>query len=388
MLSAFPRAGSFLSDRTRLHMVYCGMNVNRKELLAALTTAARVAPKRSPRPTLQNVVLESVAPSEGGPALIIRATDLEMHFQTRIDTPGSGHKFRVSVNAKDARDVVKAHPGETIDVTDIPDSYDARIGSGMLRGEDPELFPEMPAQDKVPSDPVKYFSMVGEDFRRMVTEVAFAAAREGSRYAINGIMIEQKNNEVRFVATDGRRLSLSKLDGMGSAEFQVVVPEKALSVVRMAARKEELVKVDIETNNVRFMFGNTVMVLRQLETNFPEYSAVIPTKFSVMVHVDRKDLEAALKMLKPYTSGDVAVVRFDVSHDKLALSAKNSAGEGTQILRVNSQGAGFMGLNPDYLLQALKASTAGDVRLDFSAEHAPVMWNLGFTYVQMPISAV
>ena len=114
MLSVLRCRQHLFSDRTRLHVVYCGMNVNRKELLAALTQAARVASKDSYRPSLQNVLLESVPPSKGGPLLRISSTDMETYFQTSIDAPGPGSLFRVLVNAKNARDLVKNLTGEEV----------------------------------------------------------------------------------------------------------------------------------------------------------------------------------------------------------------------------------------------------------------------------------
>jgi DNA polymerase-3 subunit beta len=355
------------------------MNVNRKELLAALKTATRVTPKRSARPSLQCVLLESA-----GPILYIKATDLETYFRTYIDgTGGPDRGFRVLVNAKDARDLVKAFRGETIEVLDIVDSFDARLGSGTLRGEDPDLLPELPTAEETDFA----FAVAGPDFKRMVTEVAFAAAREDSRYSVNGILIERRDNTLRFVATDGRRLSVSQLHYMDGVELKAIVPAIPMGYIRMALGKRDLVDVHVDGVNVRFSWGNNLMVIRQLENRFPEYSAVIPKDLPVRAYIEREPLISALDALKPFSSGDVDAVRFEVSGNLLALSAKDpEKGEGTQALIVNGSGEGAMALNPTYLLQALKASEDDDVELKFIDDTVPVLWNLGFTYVQMPIS--
>jgi DNA polymerase-3 subunit beta len=280
MLPVIPSSAAFLSDRVRLHVVYCGMNVNRKELLAALKTATRVTPKRSARPSLQCVLLESA-----GPILYIKATDLETYFRTYIDgTGGPDRGFRVLVNAKDARDLVKTFRGETIEVLDIVDSFDARLGSGTLRGEDPDLLPELPTAEETDFA----FAVAGPDFKRMVTEVAFAAAREDSRYSVNGILIERRDNTLRFVATDGRRLSVSQLHYMDGVELKAIVPAIPMGYIRMALGKRDLVDVHVDGVNVRFSWGNNLMVIRQLENRFPEYSAVIPKDLPVRAYIERE----------------------------------------------------------------------------------------------------
>ncbi len=355
------------------------MNVNRKELLAALTQAARVADPKAHRTALRNVLLET-----GGPILYVKSTDLETYFSTYIDGEGGPDRgFRVLVNAKNARDLVKNLTGETVEVVDLPGSLDLNIGSGLLRGEDSDLLPNLP---DAPGEPT--FSVNGPDFKRMISEVAYAASREGSRYAFSGIMIERKDNGLRLVATDGRRLATTVLSYMGGPEFQAVVPVKLLGYVRMALGKLDLVTATVGTNYVQFVWGRSLMTVRQLESRFPEYSAVIPKSGSLpnRVWIDRVPLIAALKSLKPFTSGDVSVVRFEADDNKLTLSAKDSSGEGSVTLDANVHLSGATALNPQYLLEALKASNLPEVRMEFSDDCTPVLWNMGFTYVQMPIS--
>ena len=57
--------------------------------------------------------------------------------------------------------------------------------------------------------PARSLEMPSGVFHRMIQETMFAAAREETRYAINGVLVDAGGGCVRLVATDGRRLAIS-----------------------------------------------------------------------------------------------------------------------------------------------------------------------------------
>lgn len=353
------------------------MKVNRKEFLAALTMAARVAPKTSPKPILQNVVLETIERM-----LHVRATNLETYFSTGVTCDGTLE--RVLVNTQSARNLVKELAGDTVDVLAVPGGLNATIGGATLVGDGPDMFPEFPELVGGVG-----FDIPAGEFRGMIENVRYAAAREESRYMINGLLVELKNGALRMVATDGRRLAIAKLDA-GAGLASMIIPLDAVNALRMnISKSKEMLHVDVDDSWVRFSWGANVMTVRTLEARFPDYRSVIPAHAPIIVYVERAPLIAALKRLKPFWGRDLPLVTFDVREGALIVSAERS-GVGSDSVDVDAiiDGQGKIGFAADYLLDGLKASDQDSIRLRFTDGETPALFDLGFTYVLMPIGGV
>jgi hypothetical protein len=67
--------------------------------------------------------------------------------------------------------------------------------------QNPEDFPPVPEFEGEPD-----LTLSGMELKRMISLTAYAAARETSRYAINGVQWDKTGKKMFMVATDGRRL--------------------------------------------------------------------------------------------------------------------------------------------------------------------------------------
>lgn len=348
------------------------MNVNSKELHRALVQAARVAPKLRPYVRLQ----------AASGFLTVSATDMETYTDTKL--MGDGGTFNLLVDAVTVRNLVKNLGPDEVSVAAGPNRT-ALIGGASLIGTDPETYPLLPEFETLAE-----FSVAGADFARLITNVQYAAAREETRYAINGVLIELKDDQVRLVATDGRRMAFAETGADGSGECAVIVPERALNNLRMAITKGAGICVTVGDVWVGFSCGNVTMVTRLLDNRFPDYANVIPKNHTVTVDVDRKVLEAAVKRVAvscDTSSAGIPIMKFaTLGSSQLHISAESGEGKDFVDLDAVVSGEGDVAFNPKYVLQALKASDMDRVQLRFRDELTPGIWDMGFTYVLMPIS--
>jgi len=65
-----------------------------------------------------------------------------------------------------------------------------------------DSFPPIPSFEGKPE-----FEIAGGQLRQLIGQTVFAAAREASRYAFNGILMAIKGKRSQLVGTDGRRLA-------------------------------------------------------------------------------------------------------------------------------------------------------------------------------------
>jgi DNA polymerase-3 subunit beta len=174
---------------------------NRGALLEAISVAGNVVATRTPKPVLQCLKLTAE-----GNALTIAATDLEVAIrytdnQVQVDEPGE-----VLLPADKLRDIVRELIDDTISI-----ELSQRDGGSVanIRGQDSHFkiftqkaseFPPVPDFEGEPD-----FTIPGSILKQLIGQTLFAAAKDASRYAFNGVMMAAKAQKISLVSTDGRR---------------------------------------------------------------------------------------------------------------------------------------------------------------------------------------
>jgi len=344
-----------------------------------------VVPAKAAKPILQSALF--VADEEG---VTLFATDLEIAAKARMEAVKVSKQGRVLLPAREFAALLRELSEATITLHSKDSRCNVESGGGtfVLLGEEPEQFPE-----EVEIGSGKTITIEAGRLLKKIHETSFAAAREETRYAINGVMMDFGEGCLRLVATDGRRLALSYENlGAGKGEFKVVVPLRALSTLSRAipeGSKDEL-KISVSDKQVQFSFGSLQLITQQLESRFPDYEAVVPKAADTTVELDRSILESNLRKTAILCADDLRMVRFEVEDTNLRLTAEsNSRGRADVVMDIVSKGAGGpINFNPDYILEALRVCDQDTVRLDMIDDSMPAKFTLGesFTYVVMPIS--
>ena len=250
--------------------------INREALSQGLARVQSVIERRGTNPLLSHVLLN--AHSEG---LRMTATDTEVAFigdmEGNVVTPG-----QLAVDAARMFPIVRSLPDATVQLTTVGGNrLEVRSGRSVFKlpGVVAEEFPPLPAFDS------KGTAMVREtDLRRLVEQASFAVATEDVRWGLNGVHMEVREvdgiSPLRFVATDGHRLSLAEAPFAGKVVLspRMLVPRKALGVMRkLLSDREESIEVAFGDGAMRLSRPGEVFWFRMLDGEFPDYQAVIPS---------------------------------------------------------------------------------------------------------------
>lgn len=357
---------------------------DRNALQEAVTVVSSVVPVKTTKQILQNLLVR--ADAEG---ITLFATDLEMAAKVRLDAVKVSKKGSVLLPARETAALLRelSDPTVTLESSDQRCKIESGGGSFVLLGENPEEFPE---EAQVKSG--KHIEIESGMMLRMIQETIFAAAREETRYAINGVLLDCASGCLRLVATDGRRLAISYENIDSKVEFKVVVPLRALNTLSRALPEngKELLRIEVGDKQVVFTIGATQLQSQLLETRFPDYEGVLPKSADTTVEVPRPVIESALRRAAILAPSDMRMVRFEARDNQLRLTAESSArGRADVAVDAVVKGAGGnINFNPDYILEALRVCKLDHVRLDMSDDSMPAKFTLGesFTYVVMPIS--
>lgn len=375
---------------------------DRGALLDAINLVSGVVASRTPRPQLTCVKIGAHKDGKAG-RLTLEATDAEISMTLRSERVDVTEPGEALVPADKLAQIVRAEENEPTltleaegDLTHIRGA-DAHF---QLRGFPASEFPEVPGFDTIAGDAAAFNIRAGS-LLDLVRRTLFAAARENSRFAINGVLVNRDGKKLEFVATDGRRLALCRdtLDSDGEPA-SCIVPSKALVMLqKLIDDPEEVVAVAITSNRIVFGFsiedggGRALLASNLVEGSFPAYEDVIPKGHDIKVGFDRDVLASAVRRAALLTNEESRGVRmaFSSGDKKLELSSRvPEMGEARISVDLASMDGGDLeiGFNPGFVTDALRVIDEPQVMLELKAPNKPGLLRSGsnFVYVVMPVN--
>jgi DNA polymerase-3 subunit beta len=360
---------------------------NRGALLEALIVAGNVVQSRTPKPVLQCVKITA-----GDDRLTIAATDLEVAIrytdsQVQIDSPGE-----TLVPADKFRDIVRESVDDTLSIEVTGDS-------ASIRGQDSHFkiftqkaadFPAIPDFEGEAD-----FELPGGQLKQLIGQTLFAAARESTRYAFNGVLLTAKAKKISLVSTDGRRLAMAKgdlsSDKLSKEGVHAIIPAKALTLLdKLIDDPEELVAVKVRENQVIFKTPSATLTSNLVEGQFPPYEDVIPKDVDKKMIASTADFLSAIRRAALLTTEESRGVRMTFNKKGLVLTSRSpEAGEATVNFPCKFEGTDVeIGFNPTFVVDALRVVDSDEVSLELTAPNRPGLLRGGpnFLYVIMPVS--
>ncbi len=359
---------------------------DRAGLVDLLNIVGPVALTRTPKAALTCVKITA-----GDGVLTLAATDLELAIwanTARVEVSEGGEAL---VPADKLSQIVRESADATLTV-EVENNLMHIRGEGahfQVFGQPPEDFPPLPQFTGNPD-----FEVEAGELQKLITQTIFATARETSRYAINGVLVEREDKHLTLVATDGRRLAMAKgaCKPAGKEKNIAIVPTKALNMlVKLFDDPGQTVRVKLADNRVLFATDDRLLASNLVEGNFPPYKDVIPRDGDKKATLDTAVLASAVRRASLLTNEESKGVRFAFSGDGLTLSSRAPEMGESQIDAPMPQYSGEpieIGFNPQFVLDALKITEADQVQLELKAPNKPGVMRTGpgFVYVIMPVN--
>ena len=347
--------------------------VSSADLLRALSTAGGAVPSKSTLPILECVLFEREPGVDGAAdALRIAATDLEISIVQRVavsfEQNGTDERQRIAVPARRLLDTLRALPDLPVTVaTDGEFNVELTTDQGRYKmvGYDGGDYPALPALD----DAVTVTADAAL-VKRAIDKTGFAASKDALRPAMMGVLFQMRPEKSTVVATDGHRLVKLMLDGLTSEEpIDVIVPEKALSLAGKAAAEGEAT-IRVGSGYVGFDLGETRVIGRLIEEQYPNYEAVIPVENEKRLVVGREAMLAAVRRVALYSSSMTHQIRLALESDALVVSAEDieRASEAKErVLGDYDAEPMEIGFNSQYLQEVLANVDGEDTVFEFSS---------------------
>jgi DNA polymerase-3 subunit beta len=344
--------------------------------------------QRGQLPILTNLLLEA---KKG--KFYLYATDLEIGIQTNISA-NVEEEGRITTPAKNFSELIANLPEEKINL--YLDGQNLKISTPKVKA----VFQTTPA-DEFP----KLYEEKGEemaqipknDFEKKLGRVVFAASIDTSRPNLSGVLLRRKKREYLAVATDGYRLSLQKNILTGGKEDDekqdLLIPARLLRETILLREEERILKMFIlgKNNQVIFTQGETSVVGRLIEAQYPDYEKIIPQKSETKAVFQKEDLQNAVKICSVFAKETANVVKLSLKKEKIIVSANSpSVGENTVDVEAKIEGEeNEIAFNARYLAELLANIDEEEMVFEMQGPFNPGVFKIAgdnsFLHLIMPI---
>ncbi|MCL2792927.1 MAG: DNA polymerase III subunit beta [Spirochaetaceae bacterium] len=336
---------------------------NKNSILNEISITQDIISSKNTLSILSNVLLEA-----NNNLLTIKATDLKIGFETQI--PVSVEESGITTVFCDKllgilRTMPEGDISFSVEKQKLIISSENNNIIFQLKVIDAEKFPSL----KSISDN-NYFTVPQKDFIEMITQTSFAVSDDETRYFMNGVFLEKKENSFVMVATDGRRLSFIKkeLDSIPENMESSIIPVKVLGLIKKLAAGEGEFLVAISDKTFFIKFDNNKIYSNLIEGQFPNYQRVIPEKQEQVAVISKEEFLSALRrvsVLVEQKSKRVLMRFYDGSAD--IYTEETEIGTAKETLSCEYSGPDFtMVINYVYLQEPIKVMEEEDVSFKFT----------------------
>lgn len=350
--------------------------IDKETFLKALQKVQGIVEKRNTMPILSNVLIEA-----SSNAIFLTATDLEVGMKSFYPTTVTD-EGKITVSAKKIYEIIKElSDDEIIFSTRENDWVEIRSGKAHfnLVGLAPEEFPYFP---KINED--LFVRLSSSLIKEMIEKTSFAICHDENKYNLNGIFIkaveENNRNVLRMVATDGHRLSITEkqLDGKIDEELHkgVIFPKKGIfELKKMTEEADDDIMICFLDNSSVVKKGNTFIVMRLVDGEFPDYTKVVPVNNDRIVKIKREEFLHSLRRMSILSSEKFKGIKFDITAGSMEISASNpELGEAREELEIDYAGEPMtVRFNARYLIDVLTVLEDDFIELDLRDELSPVI---------------
>ncbi len=350
------------------------INIETDILEDALSKILTVIDKKNSRPIL-TYTLFTVSNNK----IYLSATDLEVSAKYSLNATTEGNAS-FCINAKNLYDILKELPNTEITI-ELEESEnllkitcnDIHYSLLIYESEEyPNLHFENDAQFEINSD----------QLLEIINKTAYAISNDETRLHFNGIFLQEVDNKLRAVATDGHRLSLIEADlnskNNESLTNGVIIPRKGVYELKKVSESypNKTLSISVDDSYMYVTYEDQYYLgIRLIAREYPKYQAVIPNKTNYSLTVEKENLFNAVKRIKIMSNEKSNGVKIHLSNNNMTILANHpSLGDARETIPVDYEGRELeIGFNAKYLMDSVNILDSEDVTLELNNEFSAVV---------------
>ena len=338
----------------------------RELLVPAVNITAKAASPKSPIPALEGILIET-----GQDHLKLTGYDLKKGVYTRVEAQVS-EMGSIVLPARIFGEIAHALPDGQVSLVTEGMNVTIRCASAEYHivGSDPADYPELPSIDGQTG-----VSLPQDILSRMIRQTIFAVSDNESRPVYTGELFELSGGLLTVVAVDGYRLALrrERVEGL-EADCTFIVPGSALSdLEKLCGETEDPVHINLGSKHISFTLGTTVLVTRRLDGDFLNYRKSVPSVFQHELTAEVRSFQRTIERVSLIIDDKIKnPLRCTFGDGQVRIVCATSKGKAEDFCALDGDGGKVeIGFNNRYLLDALKACPAEQIRICLNTGSSP-----------------
>ncbi|MBC7367605.1 MAG: DNA polymerase III subunit beta [Undibacterium sp.] len=367
--------------------------INRDHFANGLAQVLNVVGSKATMPILSNVLIEA---EKDQISLSTTNLDLGIRCKIKADVKETGS---VTLPVKRLATIVRELP--SVDVTfDGSPNHQVKLTSGgstfKIMGIGREEFPPLPEFGDE-----KAYTLEQSELISMLRSVSYAQSTDETRYILNGVYFNFRDEKLTLVATDGRRLALiaKEMEVPAASAGAIILPAKTVSELNRLLDKGTKVKINFTDRRAAFqiatdkdtsgLIDHVYLYSKVVEGNYPNYQQVVPKETHQRIKLERELLLQCVHRAQLVCSEKANSVKIKLSSNLLEIFAASSDfGEAHESMAIGYSGPDLqVAFNPAFLMDPLKALAKDEVFFEVKDEVSPGVFKTleSFICVIMPV---
>ncbi len=342
---------------------------------------------KSQLPILLNILLET---KDG--KLKLSTTDLEIGIETYLPVTIE-EEGATTLPAKTFTELINSLPDDTITLQTKEGILEvvSKKTKSVFQTNNKEDFPTLYEEKGE-----KIATLPEEELKKDFSSVVFSSSIDTTRPALSGVLVRKEAEGFLLVATDGYRLSLKHYKVVNSEALEdqsFIVPARVFKELMAIQEEQQAIHMYVSqgSNQILFEKGETVLVGRLIEAEFPQFEKIIPSDFSVSVAFDTEDMQKAVKVCSIFARDAANIIKLSFYKDHITVSSQSSSvGENTVDVDAKLSGEeNEIAFNARYLLDLFANVTAEEMVFEMTGPLNPGVFKIkndpSYLHLIMPI---
>ena len=367
--------------------------INRDHFANGLAQVLNVVGSKATMPILSNVLIEA---EKDQISLSTTNLDLGIRCKIKAEVRETGS---VTLPVKRLATIVRELPSVDVNFDGAP-NHQVKLSSGgstfKIMGIGREEFPPLPEFGDEKAYTLEQGELVG-----MLRSVSYAQSTDETRYILNGVYFNFRDEKRTLVATDGRRLALisKEMEVPAASAGAIILPAKTVSELARLLDKGTKVKINFNDRRAAFqiatdkdtsgLIDHVYLYSKVVEGNYPNYQQVVPKETHQRIKLERELLLQCVHRAQLVCSEKANSVKIKLSSNLLEIFAASSDfGEAHESMAIGYSGPDLqVAFNPAFLMDPLKALTKDEVFFEVKDEVSPGVFKTleNFICVIMPV---
>ena len=367
--------------------------VNRDHFASGLAQVLNVVGSKATMPILSNVLIEAEKDQ-----ISLTTTNLDLGIRCRIKAEVK-EGGAVTLPVKRLATIVRELPN--VDVTfDAAPNHQVKLSSGgsnfRIMGIGREDFPPL-----AEIGDEKAYSLEQSELAGMLRSVAYAQSTDETRFILNGVYFNFKDQKLSLVATDGRRLALisKEMETPAAKSGAIILPAKTVNELVRLLDKGAKVKISFSDRKAAFQIAtdkdtsglvdSIYLYSKVVEGNYPNYLQVIPKETHQRIKLERELFLQCIHRAGLVCSDKSNSVEIKLTSNLLEITAQSpDFGEAHESMAIGYSGPELqVAFNPAFVMDPLRALTKDEVYFELKDEVSPGVFKTldSFICVIMPV---